>query len=313
MSTGQSPLKCLLCSDTRLKIAARLTPREIRALWHECGTDFPPKALGKVDEVTETILWQCSRCGFQFFDPTLAGDGSFYELLDSSEYYCSTRPEFQRTTQFAVKHKIETVLDVGCGSGDFLDQARHAGLRTFGLELSPSAAAKARAKGHRIFDKLLHQLPADTCPGGFDLITLFQVLEHVPDPVGTLKHASAHLKPGGYLSIAVPSRSGIYRLMQWDPTQWPPHHISRWRLHDLKTLAERTNLRLAKYGGDILLGSSIRQAMLVSQRTSAALGKQSPANTGKLPGLISWIYRKSGLKHLAPNWGPSIYAYFEKR
>jgi len=60
---------------------------------------------------------------------------------------------------------------------------------------------------------------ADLCPGGFDLIILFQVLVHVTDPVGIIKCAIKGLAAGGYLLIAVPSKSGIYRFLKSDPAR----------------------------------------------------------------------------------------------
>jgi SAM-dependent methyltransferase len=295
-----------------LKPSGQLNGREIRALWRELGKEFPPEALVGIYDDSNIILWRCAVCGFEFFDPSLAGNSLFYQCLESSEYYSPGRPEFERTTRFAVERGLANVLDIGCGAGDFLDLARAAGLRTFGLELNPTAAAKARAKGHQIFDRLLHEVPADACPGGFDLITLFQVLEHVPDPVGIIKQASAQLKQGGYISIAVPSKTGTYRFLPWDPAQWPPHHVSRWSLPDFEILAKQTNLRLVESGGDILLGNGIEQTLLNHARLASALGKRPRTKPSSWPGLVSWIYRKTGMKFIAPRWGPSIFGYLQK-
>ncbi len=211
-----------------------------------------------------------------------------------------------------MKHALANVLDVGCGAGAFLDQARLSGLQTFGMELNPIAAENARAKGHRISERLLHDLPASFHPDGFDLITLFQVLEHVPDPIAILNHAAKHLKSGGYIAIAVPSKSGIYRWLTRDPAQWPPHHISRWCLKDFRTLAGKTKLRLREAGGDMLLGAGIEQTIRFRRRMAEVLGKHPHREGDFWPRGLSWIYRKSGMKYIAPRWGSSIYAYFQK-
>lgn len=312
MSGDANSLSCLLCSSKDLKESAQLNGREIRLLWRELGKEFPPEAMAGIGENSNLILWRCAGCGFEFFDPVLAGNGLFYESLDSGEYYSSGRPEFQRTIRLAVKQGLTNVLDVGCGAGEFLDMARTAGLRTFGLELNPAAAQKARAKGHNIFDRLLHETSLDACPGGFDLITLFQVLEHIPDPIGIIKDAAARLKPGGYISVAVPAKSGRYHFLPWDPAQWPPHHISRWCRQDFKMLSEQTGLTLAESGGDILLGSAIEYTILLHHRLAAALGKRPQSKAASWPGFVSWIYRKSGMKFIAPHWGSSIYVYLQK-
>lgn len=312
MPADTNSSSCLLCSGKFLEKSDQLTGREIRSLWRELGKEFPPDAMAGIGESSDIILWWCAGCGFEFFDSTLAGNSLFYQCLESTDYYTPGRPEFQRTVQMATPKGLSNVLDVGCGAGSFLDLARSAGLRTFGLELNPTAAEKARAKGHVIFDRLLHEVPVEVCPDGFDLITMFQVLEHVPDPVGILKQASARLKPGGYISIAVPSKSGIYRFMPWDPSQWPPHHISRWHLKDFRTLSKQTGLRLVASGGDILLGSAIEHAMNMRHRLASALGKRPRTRASSWPRFVSWIYRKSGMKFIAPRWGSSIYAYFQK-
>jgi SAM-dependent methyltransferase len=312
MKNDDTGLNCLLCSSPQLETQASLSGQEIRSLWRELGQEFPPEALAGVGENSRVILWRCVACGFEFFDPALAGNSLFYQCLQSGAYYTPGRPEFRRTVRMAVNAGLTNVLDVGCGAGDFLDVARMAGLQTFGLELNPSAAAQAAAKGHAIFDRLLAEVPADACPGGFDLITLFQVLEHVPDPVGILKQASARLKPGGYVSIAVPSKCGLYRLLPWDPSQWPPHHISRWCRSDFNTLSKQTGLRVVDSGGDILLGSAIEQTLRLRQRLASALGKSPPVPAGSWPAIISWIYRKSGMKFIFPRWGSSVYAHLQK-
>jgi SAM-dependent methyltransferase len=286
--------------------------REIHSLWQELGFNLQPEAMGGIHDDSKIILWCCADCGFEFFDPKLAGNSLFYQCLQSEEYYTPDRPEFYRTIRFAASKGLKNVLDVGCGAGSFLDRARAAGLQTFGLELNPTAAGKARAKGHTIFDKLLPDVPADACPGGFDLITLFQVLEHVPDPVGIIKQASARLKPGGYVSIAVPSKAGFLRFVPWDPAQWPPHHISRWCLQDFKTLSRQTGLRLIGSGGDMLLGAGMEQQIHLHHRLASVLGRRPRTRPSSWPGIVSWIYRKSGMKFIAPRWGSSIYACLQK-
>ena len=315
MNRDAGALACLLCAGERLTESARLSGSDIRALWNALGANIAPNAWDRLSETLSAVLWRCDACGFEFFNPDLAGGSRFYQCLESSDYYSPNRPEFTRTVQFAARQKLSNVLDVGCGIGAFLDMARDAGRRTYGLEFNPSAAAKARAKGHSIFDCLLDQLPKDACPGGFNLITLFQVLEHVQDPVALMRQASARLAPGGVVSVAVPAKTGIYRFLPLDPAQWPPHHISRWSRQDFKTLAARSDLQLVASGGDMLLGSGIEHALRMRRVLNAAASKP-PGLQPKLHPFQKWfclLYRKSGAKFIAPRWGYSIYAYFQKR
>src|SRR5450432_1923810 len=75
-------LSCLLCSSEHLQNSAQLSGREIRSLWRELGKEFPSEALPGIGEDSNLILWRCADCGFEFFDPALAGNGLFYQCLE---------------------------------------------------------------------------------------------------------------------------------------------------------------------------------------------------------------------------------------
>ena len=65
--------------------------------------------------------------------------------------------------------------------------------------------------------------------GQFTLVTSFEVMEHVPDPVAFFRDAARLVAPGGHLVISVPHGQGLYRWWTLEPCQWPPHHITHWR------------------------------------------------------------------------------------
>jgi SAM-dependent methyltransferase len=241
----------------------------------------------------------------------LNGNETFYRELEHEDYFVQNRPEFHRTLRLARQHRLRRVLDVGCGSGIFLDLARQSGRETCGLELNSAAAAKARAKGHEVFDCMLHELSRGDVAGGFDLITFFQVIEHVPQPVTLLRQAAALLNPEGRISVAVPSAKGVLRLVPFDPHQWPPHHMSRWRSRDLKQLACAAELKTVESGGDLLLGSELTHFWRIHNLLAPALGRaERPGGRFLFPAFV-WLYRRTGMKFVAPHWGSSIYACFQ--
>ena len=96
------------------------------------------------------------------------------------------------------------VLDIGCGRGLLLNKLKERGWDPQGTELSEDAAAYAR-------DRLNLPVTTETLEDAhfpdneFDLVILWHVLEHVPDPRGTLKEIGRVLKPGGALLVAVPN------------------------------------------------------------------------------------------------------------
>jgi SAM-dependent methyltransferase len=295
------------------KVVEQLTGSELRRLWQSLGHELSAAAWGRLGPEDVVALQQCQRCSFEFFSAALAGNEAFYRELEHPDYFVENRPEFHRTLSFARRRGLRRILDVGCGSGVFLDLARQAGYEACGLELNGAAAAKARAKGHQVFSRLLHELSRAESGGGFDLITLFQVLEHVPDPVAVLWQALGLLNGGGHISVAVPSAEGVFRLLPWDPHQWPPHHISRWRLADFRTLACAANLDLVTSGGDKLLASECEQFWNVHNQLAAALGRPRRPGGPRLVTAASFLYRKMGMKFIFPCWGSSIYAYFRAR
>lgn len=104
------------------------------------------------------------------------------------------------------------VLDVGCSSGLFLDVARGKGWRTYGTELNDAELRMAADSGHQVHRGLIDELPDDLT---FDLITLWDVFEHLKDGARFLGSARRRLNPDGMLFMQVPN-GGAYaaRLLQ---------------------------------------------------------------------------------------------------
>ena len=121
-----------------------------------------------------------------------------------------------------------TVLDYGCGAGEFL-KAIEQDYSTTGLEPAEAARAYAQQKAQRTtFIDSIVQCPND----GFDAITLWHVFEHIADPEGMLSIFKRKLKKDGYLIIAVPNFSSYdaeYYGEHWAAFDVPRHlfHYSR--------------------------------------------------------------------------------------
>src|SRR5439155_6595773 len=94
------------------------------------------------------------------------------------------------------------LLDVGCALGDFLMEAKDAGWDVEGVEISHYAAQRARARGLRVTAGRLEEL--DLPAASFDVITLYDAIEHLTDPVATLAAVHRLLVPGGLLHLVTP-------------------------------------------------------------------------------------------------------------
>ena len=110
-------------------------------------------------------------------------------------------------------HQSGQLLDVGCGSGLFLEEMQRSGRWELqGLEPTTSAAAYVRQRfGIPVIEQTFEQV--DLAPESLDLVTLWHVLEHVQDPVGTLRKIWQGLRPGGYLICSVPNYESLSRCL----------------------------------------------------------------------------------------------------
>jgi SAM-dependent methyltransferase len=115
-------------------------------------------------------------------------------------------------------------LDVGCGSGAFLDVLKDVGWRTAGIEPAETALERARAKGHDVRPGGAEALPFDAQT--FDVVCLSHVLEHTHSPRRALQEVWRVLRPGGELVLAVPNYGGAQRRLFgrfWSGLDLPRH------------------------------------------------------------------------------------------
>jgi SAM-dependent methyltransferase len=305
-------LKCPLCGHEQTRVIESLTGRQLSVLWREHGDEFSAEAFLPITPETEVALHRCAGCGFEFFDGALSGSARFYDELSRGTYYARKTPEFLRALRFARQEKVERILDVGCGEGDFMDLAKAEGRRTYGIELSAKAAAIARAKGHRVFDQPIQALSPEAMDGEFDLVTLFQVLEHVAKPESFISEVKRFVRPGGHLIVGVPFAGGIQALAGLVPHQWPPHHISRWRHAHLRRLGERAGLGVIYQTADVLEAANLRYYLRLNKRMARALGRTGPSIPEAAILAASVLYSVLGMKYFLPGLGTSAFTVYRK-
>ena len=132
------------------------------------------------------------------------------------------------------------VLDVGCGNGGFLAWARELGWQCYGVEIDAAAAAVVRDLGIAVLGSELRELGAEHL-ASFDAVTLSHVIEHVYDPVETLRQCWRLLKPGGYLWIETPNTdSSGYEIYgsHWRGLE-APRHLVLFNIGSLRWILER--------------------------------------------------------------------------
>ena len=155
------------------------------------------------------------------------------------------------------------ILDIGCGTGRFLDVAQTAGWGAEGFEIERRCVAEGRARGLTIHDHLFRA--ADFDASAFDVISSWDVLEHVADPAGLVREMSAALRPGGVVLISVPNVDSLaVRVLHEANTQFCGYsHVNYFGVLTLGMLLERAGLRIQH------LESYVSEAYIVNRHLRA--------------------------------------------
>jgi 2-polyprenyl-3-methyl-5-hydroxy-6-metoxy-1,4-benzoquinol methylase len=205
-------------------------------------------------------LVDCAACGLRFTNPRPTG--ATLDRYYQSENYISHSNRsatlldrvYQRVRGYALKAKHSRVayhqadgrlLDVGCGTGEFLAYCASRGYVVQGIE--PSLCAREQAIANHSLS-ILPQLELLPAQEQFDVITLWHVLEHLPDPRTTFKRLFALMADGGLLAIAVPDRGSwdcAYYRTAW--AAWDvPRHLIHYREVDIQKLLREQGFDLVE-------------------------------------------------------------------
>lgn len=133
------------------------------------------------------------------------------------------------------------LLEVGCGYGYLLDEARLFFNRRVGTEFSREGAEIARATGAQVFVGGVEQVPPEL---KFDCVIATQVIEHVYMPLSFVKQLANRARDGGHIFLATPDIGGVLRKLMGH--RWPsfkvPEHVLYFDLQTLSSLMRRAGL-----------------------------------------------------------------------
>ncbi len=221
-SLGAGGKTCPACLTTRHRFWESKNDFGLR-ICLECGVIFTAEQA-KVAKVRELYDHYYDRATFAS-PPVVAN--SLTRLVGSFE-------SFRRTGRW---------LDVGYGEGGLLTIAQKHGWACYGTEVSPRALEYGERQGWLVTadlegdPRLLRQ--------GFDVVTMFEFLEHVPAPDGILRAAAQLLRPGGVLYLTTPNAESVSRRLlgsRWS-IFFPPEHLVIWTARGLWQALRRNGLR----------------------------------------------------------------------
>lgn len=203
-------------------------------------------------------LYACPNCGAVSANitlpPTLLDDtyntNVYYEkfkqeILRHFEYRKQTQGQ-ERYRYIVERLKLNPkkvrILDVGCGGGVFLSALKDQGVSAKGLEINPAQVRYCRSIGLDVTGTPLNEEKDKT----YNVITMFDVLEHLSNPIETIRLVQRKLKPGGYLVAYTPNiHSLAYRLMSdKQNTLLPFEHFCFFNDRSFKYLARRTGFEV---------------------------------------------------------------------
>jgi SAM-dependent methyltransferase len=233
--TGAPVPVCPLTGEPPLRLVHSFAAKSLMRLWRGAGA-------GDVERLfpgRERLGLYESTTGLYFFDPMTAGDAAFY-----GKFYASvgghrvlnsrlmSRVEYIHAARLVPDQGL--VLDVGCGMGGFkahLPHARYQGLDPYAPEQAPAY--------------VLRETPAEHLrrnAGRYDVVSAFQVLEHVPDPRQFTETLVSFLRPGGLLILVAPLHPSPLTEMPNFVLNAPPHHLTWWNRRAYAALASLLGL-----------------------------------------------------------------------
>jgi 2-polyprenyl-3-methyl-5-hydroxy-6-metoxy-1,4-benzoquinol methylase len=231
-------------------------------------TEFVPCNLCQ-SERRRTILAKfglaivrCRKCGLVYANPRLIESeltrrygsayffGEYLPLFKADAFFYSLdliKDHYALYLNLLAKHFLpgKSLLDIGCGAGFFLKAAELAGWSVAGTETSQAASDYARAVTKiRVYYGKLGEIRLP--PESYDAVTMLDILEHLPDPLGTLKEAHRVLKKGGILIVNTPDFRSLSRFILgkgWAVLS-PAEHLYYFTGKTLRWALERAGYRI---------------------------------------------------------------------
>lgn len=243
---------------------------------------------------------RCQHCGFIYVHP-LPSKECLMAFYQNPNYFCSAddhgyadyaaeRSWIERQASVRLE-LLETycrpgrLLDVGCAAGYFLHVAQTRGWQVEGVEIAPTVVVMAEALLGQPIHSSLDALASKS--ELFDVITMWEYIEHVVDPRHQLQQAYRLLKPGGFLAISTPN-TGHLRARR-HPERWrefkPPEHLSFFTAETLTRLLHACGFQIVLVtfiSPDVRLPSQLQHWLeRLRRRLGDVRTKRSP---------LWWIY-----------------------
>ena len=228
-------MECLLCKSSELIEEEKISRRDLAHLYYP---------IDILDDIQDEIIvkYKCINCSLTFFDPKNAGGESFYSKLASvykDWYYTHPgKTEYDYVQKFIFDG--QKILDIGAGKGELFKRIQN-NVHYLGLELSSESVRQANDENINVVDEDLF-VHRNNHLEYYDLVCLFQVMEHLTSIEDFIKAIVDVLKPGGKFCLAVPNNESFIKYVENGYLNLPPHHTILWTEKSIRFLANKMNL-----------------------------------------------------------------------
>jgi len=177
--------------------------------------------------------------------------------------------------KFLPKKSFAKLLDIGCGTGAFVDFASKKGYDAYGVDFD-EASVKVAWETPQLKERVFYGDTKDIrkCVGTskFEIVTFFEVLEHVDDIHFFIGQVCDLLAPNGFIAVYVPlANRWSLKLQEREPADYPPNHLTRWTEKALKVLMKKTGFDIVKiYESPVSFGLYRLVSRVLNKKTSAA-------------------------------------------
>jgi 2-polyprenyl-3-methyl-5-hydroxy-6-metoxy-1,4-benzoquinol methylase len=232
-------MKCPLC-NSQAKLKQSINVASLINLWQRVGID-----VSKIFSLKFIHKYKCDNCGLGFYSPPSPGDDHFYSSLATWDWYYKHpgKSEYKYTAE--ILSPGMKLIDVGCGIGEFSSYLPK-GVEFYGAELSTKSIEIAKSLGRNV-SNIDITLPEERFINNFDVVSCFQVLEHIVDVNSFFKALIDLCKPGGLIVLAVPNNDGFVGDAFNNVLNMPPHHCLLWNRRSLHFLARKFSVDVIDY------------------------------------------------------------------
>ncbi|MFP8873310.1 MAG: class I SAM-dependent methyltransferase [Myxococcota bacterium] len=200
-----------------------------------CGTQRPPRS--RYTHGPFSVV-RCGSCRLWYLSPRLSQDAiqAHYEAagyFEGGDAGYSSYAHQERSLRLTFRRLLRrmkrrgwtggTLLEIGCGYGYFLEEARGFFERRTGTEMAPEACERARRRADDIYPGGIDQVPATE---RFHCIVALQVIEHIYDPLDFVRALASRLEVGGTLVLSTPDMGSFWRALmggRWASFKYPEH------------------------------------------------------------------------------------------